>query len=254
MAKTESYPGGLRGVEFRNKSLIFNDSGNFRTVMQDRRRLSSFLRLQDEATKNGFAEAEKIKIHRFERKSKFPAHASYYKVELPEGIYFVKRTPLDQVKNFGGGTMEALSSQDAVALLLKHDLKNVRVVNFKLGMVDRQKEMAYFVSEYDEVYTNTLDIHIEKLRSQISQAQTFGKALPEVREKIKDLNSRIHSINAMLRSEGYFDLKKGNMAYNETEDTIYLFDLNKKLPGQPSPTGSGMSSEEISASGDESEV
>ncbi len=232
MSIRETFKGDLVQINFPNRNLVFLESSKIVKVLQERKLLHEFLKAEDLAQKEGFAESENIKVTRFDRNSKYPQHALYFKVESGEGTFFVKKTPLKSLKDFGGGTGEVFSSREALELISKADkslVGEVKVVEFAFGVVDKTKKEAYFVSGWDDVYSNGLDKYFKKLDEQINEAEGNKERLLELKNKKKSLKSRSHWINKILREAGYFDLKNEHLAYNEETDTIYLFDLNKKI-------------------------
>ncbi len=132
----------------------------------------------------------------------------FFQLDYKESSYFIKRTPIDLEYD---GFSEAMASAEATENL--KDVKGVQVNKFYLGFKD--KRFGYFVSEWK---------NLPKLGKYLGQLNRQRREIVEAK-----LTERLETTKRALRGEGWVtsEINDNNSFYDESSDTIFLYDLNK---------------------------
>lgn len=215
MALKTNRPDNLTSVEFSMNDLVYTPEGE---ALLERSKIRKAVKLFDLADAQNRENAivsdgdytVTAKGHLGPEKWK-DAEAFYYKFDIPENSFFVKRIPAALNYETGGGTGELYDTQEAKNLLA--GLENVEIVDYVLGY-DGTK-YKYFVSKWNPNFESTL-AYLEDIKEK-------GKQPTEQELKLLE---RIKNIQKILGIK-YWDTNPHNMSYDPRTGKIYLFDLNK---------------------------
>jgi hypothetical protein len=180
-----------------------------------RRNRRSFLGLIEQANtlwktvKDGNATMEMVGV----RSTNGIQRSFYYRYKFNKHDYFVKRIPAKHSDNFGGGVDEVAVMADAGRVL--KSIPGVKVIDYHLGYQDKYN--TYVISRWDDSLREQLDVYLKRISGLVQTS------------KIKAINDRVRIIQDKLKGS-FMDVLTYNMAYDEKNDLILIFDLQKR-PG-----------------------
>ncbi len=199
-------------VEFgRGKKLVRNaEIGHLLT----RPNRGIFVELIDRAAKlSGEQEKNGMKMEMVGRKIGSSGRSRYYyRMQLEDNIYFVKRTPTKELQDFGGGAGEITAMSEAGKLL--EGISGVSVLEYHVGFEDNYE--TFLVSRWDDGLRENLEDYMGRIR-----------LLPDKQAEYEYLIQKKDEIVRILRPH-FYDVDTHNMAYDTKYNKIIIFDLIKK--------------------------
>lgn len=132
-------------------------------------------------------------------------YSDIFEVTVGNDKFFVKRDSSRKVSSTGG-QFEYNSS-----MLAKERLNNypdIETINFQLGYTNKDSNIAYFVSKWED---------LESVEDYLSRSDLKSEERKEIKEKL----CRIMEI-----FPDFSDVKKYNMFYDPNTKKIKMFDLN----------------------------
>ncbi len=132
----------------------------------------------------------------------------FYKVIANKTAYFIKATEEDAS---GSAIAEMKSLLTLKNLIEKNKIAGVDVVNPKMSFHDKQ--MAYFISEWQDFLKKNLRQYLEELSNQAVSGDLYNNLMTRYKV-IRENFGRL-----------FVDLYKSNMAYDPASDKIYIFDV-----------------------------
>lgn len=147
--------------------------------------------------------------------------SEFYLVDVAGKKLFVKKLRTELVEKASGyradGFQEVTASREAEERLA--EIPWARVIDYKLGY--KHGDQSFFVSEWNEALTHDLAELLRSLRREIYEQDS-----PQAKAKYELLIGKIAELFDIL-GDDFFDVERHNMAYDETNDQVILFDLMK---------------------------
>ena len=195
------------------KEVIAQNPGALKSFLKLEKEIESSYNPEDTENEKSYTDGEititplyRNSIHKnFIRQTEMPI-TGYLKVEIGDQKFFVKTLPGFYYDPENSSGIEEFKSIEKADEVLK-DIEGVKVIEPQLGYHDKEKNKTYFVSKW-------LDL---PSASEYCYKAGFQKSEP--------IRFRIKNIISILNENGFRDVHTGNMFYDETSDTLYVYDV-----------------------------